>query len=485
MQDLNGNPIKKEITRIAYPDPKDKPSYYNYDVYFRIRTPNPIKIDDKAYSKNIPNEKDRNVYRPLRVTNIDFKRDYDTAFADEVSIKAMIPLGMWVKVLQPSRDYLECVIKRTVVNTQNRAVEKDEEETVFIYAAIPKTEVANVGQTTQLDRYTRDDLDLKDFIPVEFQLIDLSIEKLMSVSVGGIFRRVKPSDVIKALITKTVENIKVNDDAKAIEALNFIDADNTETREHIVIGDNLPLLQLPQYVQQKAGGVYSLGLSSYIQDRRWYIFPTYNTKRLDKESRTLVVVKIPSRYYDEIESTYRKDGDKLFILASSESEFADRGDEEYRALGSGVRFADAKSYMSQLVETKDNKALAHRAKLNNEYLVKDLKVRSSSLNKVPSSSEPINANPFHENSKLASRSGSWYSFVWNRADATLIYPGMPAKILYTFEGDILELHGTVLKVHASIQQSVPGMTVKAFDNQTVLAVYVDKTNEDTDQKASK
>ena len=104
-------------------------------------------------------------------------------------------------------------------------------------------------------------------IEVEWQLIDLSVEKLRAVNVGGIYRKVKNEDLLKALITKSVVEIKVDEEHKAIETLSVYKADNQTQREHTLIADNTLLLTLPFYLQKKAGGVYSFGLSSYIQER--------------------------------------------------------------------------------------------------------------------------------------------------------------------------------------------------------------------------
>lgn len=474
MRDLENNALYEDIKQIQQGDsPK---VFFTYEVYFRVRKPNPIEIPESQKGQYGSHEEKDDIYRPLKLKSIDTIRDYVNTSADDITLTAIFGLGLWTKILQPYRDYLECVIRKIPLKDSTRDTDQNTESTTSIYYAIPKSVDQN-ATANQLGRYSRDELDTLGLVEVQWQLIDLSIEKLRAVSIGGIYRKVKNEEVLKALITKSVENIKVDEEHKAIETLSIYKADNQTQREHTVIADNTPLLSLPFYLQKKAGGIYSFGLSSYIQERNWYIFPTYNTKRFDEENKTLTVIKVPNTHYDEIEKTYRKQGDKLYILAASTSAFLDRGQEALKESGSGIRYSSASRYMNELVETKDNKAIAHRKKLNNEYLIQDLKVRDESRNKVALSANPITDNTYHENSQLSMRVGSIYLFTWRRCDCRLLYPGMPVKVLYLKQGSIHELYGTLLKVHVSEALSGQGITSQDYDAQAALAIFANMKQE--------
>lgn len=470
--ELVSTAISQEVDKIL--DEKMPRPFYEWSIYFRIRKPCPIEIaqDDDP---RIPADEKENIYRPLKIVNFDISRDYEQNAGDEISISVTMGLGLWYKVLQPCRDYLEAVVTRKPQLEHDRHRDQERQEEVEVYYAIPKVAAIQVGQASSMDRQSRVDLDLIGVIDLEFQLMDLSLEKLRAITVGGIFRKVKPEDVVKGFVAKESNTVKIADDGPAVTAIKMFEADNSEEREHIVIPQGLPLFQVPHYVQRYCGGIYSSGINIYIQNKEIYIFPPYNTKRLDKEDKTLTIIKLPDQAYEEAERTYRLDGDKVIIMAATDSQFDDRGDEDFKSDANGIRFADARKYMHTLVDTEDNKAIAKRGRLNNEFLFKEVKIGDEQNNKVKSSKEAIHANPFFEDSRLTLKEGNFISFNWKNSDASLLYPGMPVKILYLRGQEVRELQGSLLKVFQSNQMQNRGITSSNYQQQSALFVYVEKS----------
>ena len=470
--ELDTSPIQDEIDKILSAE-MERP-FYSWNVYFRIRQPNPVVTDPSDKSIYVDEQEKDNIYKPLKVMNIDFRRDYEQNVADEGSINVTFGLGLWYKVLQPYRDYIEAVITKKPKTEFSYGDDNEREIKTYVYYAIPKVDAIGVGEASNLDRYSRDDLDIKGLIDIEFQLLDLSIEKIRSVTVGGIFRKAKSEDVIKGILSKETKDIQLSNDGKAIEHFKIVKADNVEKREHILIPHGTTILDVPHYIHKTCGGVYSTGMASYIQNKVWYIFPPYNTQRLDQEDKSLTIIKVPSVALDEAERTYRQDGNKLIVMATSDSHFDDKGDEDFKNLGNGIRFSDARRFMDGLVEVKDNKAVATRSKLNHEFLYKEMKIGDANNNNVSSSSDFIHSNPFMENTKLALREGNAIAMLWKNSNADLLYPGMPVRVLYLKNKEVKELNGSLLKVHESIMMKNKGVTSKAFQQQCVLFVYVNK-----------
>ena len=474
--DLKDTPLHDEIKKII--NSEEKKVFHQWECYFRIRKPNNVDIKGANVGPYIKEEEKDDIYRPLKITNIDFIKDYQGANADEGSINLTIGLGMWYKILQPYRDYLEIVIKKIPQHDLDKTIDMEEDSEDLVFLAIPKLNPQTVGEASRLDRYQRVDLDIAGVIDVEFQLLDLSMEKMRAVTVGGIFRKTKNEDVVKALLAKQASEIKIADDGLAVEGIKIIEADNQEEREHTVIPQGTPICDLPLLVHRACGGLYSTGINMYLQDRNWYVYPLYNTDRFEKEDKTLTVFKIPNAVYDEVERTYRMDGDRLICMATSDSFFDDHGDVRFKESGNGIRFADARMYMQGLVETKDNKAIAKRDKLNHEFLFKEMKVGDELNNFVQTSVDNIHANPFNENSKLAYKEGNVYSFIWRNSDDKLLYPGMPAKILYLKNGEIMQLNGVLLKVHHTVQMLGQAITATNYRQQTALFIYANKAAEE-------
>ena len=161
------------------------------------------------------------------------------------------------------------------------------------------------------------------------------------------------------------------------------------------------------------------------------------------------------------------DDKRLTVLATSESKFSDINKAMLLKEGNGVRFADARKFMNKITETKDNKSTIKRKDTNHEYLSVPLEKQ----NTVEMAETRIHSNPFKEYSKQAKKDGGLFSFVWQNADISLLYPGMPVKVLYSDQEDVKELQGVLLKVHGVIQSTVQGMAPSGHFSQASLFVY--------------
>lgn len=467
--DLDASPLASEIDKIISDDNQQVNN--SWDVEFRIREPNPIVLSTAENDVNFTDEKEKEkVYKPLKLLNIDFVRDYELNSAEEITLRCAIPLGMWFKVLFQYRDYLEVTLIKTPLHQLTDSTDQDANVETEVYACIPKIDSSTSGEGKTIEQYSRFELDLKGFVEVDFQLFDLSTECLRKVTVGGIWRRTTGMDTVKAILANESAKYKVKEDP-AIEKLNFVEEDNKEKREHVMIPHtaSLPLSTVARYVQSTCGGIYSAGINQFLQDKAWWVYPLYDTTRFDQEENTLTIFRVPQYRYNNIERTYRVDGDRLYVLATSNTEFKDTTNVRYLNEGNGVRFADARRYFADdLVEAKDNKAVAHRNKLVHEFVSEEVPAG----NNVYVSKDAVNANPFVEYSKLARRKGSIYMFAWENCNLSLVRPGMMVKIVYIKGDEIVELQGCLLKVHLSVALDGMAITATTYKNIAALAVFV-------------
>lgn len=475
--------IKHEINKILYPKDKANGYQWAWQLYFKPRTPNPIKNDEKVYSEYAPIEK-KGIFRPFRINSLEIIRDYELNAGDELRLSCVFPLGLWYKVMVPYMDYLECVIKKTPLKPNTTSTDRSQKTQVQTYLAIPLMDKANTPDANSFNRFSREALDNQGLVEIDFQLMDLSLEKIRTVTFGNIFRKVKNEDVIKSVLSREASKVKLDDGRPAISAIQMQPADNTEERSHTLITQGTRLIDVPHYVQKRCGGVYSFGLASYIQNKEWYIFAPYNTKNSSQNTKTLNIFKSEDATHDQAEYTWRKDGDRLCILATSNSVFRDDGSQKYKDTGNGIRFADARQYMDKLVETKDNKATAKRKQLNSEYLMQPERLCGEYNNNVRISARAINANTYLENSDMALAAGSWVSIEWRNCDVSLLYPGMPVRIQYTKDGKVCQLFGILLKLHCSIANVQPGLAASQIKQAATLQIFVVRKTNDQENKGT-
>jgi hypothetical protein len=406
--------------------------------------------------------------KPFKVMSIDIDRDYLHNFTDYMLIDVRIPLGTYAKRLYPNANNVEIELKRIALGESSDVTNLDDQVQMERYAAVMidtgNPVVANsIGSIT-----SEEDLNRIDIPTVKFQLFNKALDQLRTVPAGGIYRNMTGEDVVKAVLIKTAEIVKV-DATRAVRGVQMVQASNREKREHVIVPHQVKAVDIPHHVHYHCGGLYSAGLGYYLQDDTWYVFPAYDTTRFNDGDPTLTIVNIPSHRLPGIERTYRKDGDNLVVLATGQVNMRELRNIAQLNHGNGVRFADADALIDNFVQVKDNKAVAQRAKTNTEILADK---RPNDVNYVTAGQRRINANPFVEYSALAARQGSGMSLVWENADPALVYPGMPVKVMYLDGDAIEELTGVLLGAHWYTSLRDPGVTALRFSSQLTLSVFV-------------
>lgn len=453
--EIDKSPLFKEIKEIIDEGPKPVAFYWKVKIH--------VKDDD---------------YEPIKVIDIDFKKDYSNNFADEIILRVFLPLGLWAKVIYPERSRLEMTLIKKPISEVSDTTDKDEDIESMRYTAVPVIDnELPVLTGKDIDRYTMHELDIKSAFEVNFQLFDKSIEKLRLVTVGGIFRRAKAEDVIKSILAKESSKVKI-DTGSTFSGVDIVEPSNKDEREHFLIPQGTRIFDVPEYIQHKVGGVYSTGINCYFHNKYWFVYPLYDTTRLQKAKKTAVVMKVPKSRYQGMERTYRQDGDTLYIIGTSESEFTDDAGTNFMNSGNGIRFSDSRRFMRDIVQKKDNKAVINRKKVNHEYTFKkhedDIREDGKELQHIPLSNARINSNPYSEQSALSAKYGALYRFQWENADPSLLIPGMMIKIHYIDKDVMRELHGVLIFAHSSIQIRGQGITTNRHVNTVAMIIFANK-----------
>jgi hypothetical protein len=465
--ELENSPLMNEIDKVI--EDGEKRVFYYYYAEFKIKDtfPGEIKYSKRDEETALEEELNDLIFKPLKLLNYDTERDYEKAYGDYVKLRVVIPYGLWVKVLFPARDHLYCTIKRVPARESTYEVIEDEDIEEYMFDCLPQmTEdlQVEVSRYNMVDKFELDNT--VQPLEVEFELLDRGLEDLRKLTVGAIIRKATPEDAVKVLLAENTEELEI-EDTKVVETISIVEADNEEEREHILIPHATKLIDTPNYIHKKCGGFYNSGINTYYQNKGLYVYPIYNTDRFEDEEKTLTVVKVPENRLTGIERTFKLDGERLTILATSESKFIDFNKGTLLRDGSGVRYGDSRKFMNKITETKDNKSIIKRKETNHEYISKDIEEQ----NTVFLSSNRIHSNPFQEFSVQASRNAGLYTFVWDNADINLLYPGMPVRVLYSDNDDILELRGVLLKTHAAVQAAIPGLAPSGHQTQAALFIF--------------
>lgn len=398
----------------------------------------------------------------LRVYNHDTVREYSKQYADETSVLVSIPRGKYDYRVSTSRNELEVTVTLNNVPTNGNSPIADDPVGIHRYKAVLEINdnpTLESNYKEALDEYT---LDLLEPVTIKLQLISLAVEQLAAMPVGSIMRRSKVEDVIKYLLIEYPRTLQLSEDYSPL-GIHMVPCLDQTLREHYPITQGITIMDAPGYIHRYCGGVYSTGFSYYYQDDYWYVYPTFDYKRFQQSDKQLVILQVPATKMPGLDCTYMVEGSVVTIMATGETLYDDNSDLYKRANGNGVRFADASKLMDMAGETKDNKLLLSRGKLNNEFVSSPQK---SGVNVLRVTEDRITSNIMFQASNLAGREGVYIQIAWQNADPSLIIPGMQTKIQYFKNGEIKEMYAVVIGVQSSIQYTGTG-TVSGRYTRTV------------------
>ena len=406
-------------------------------------------------------------YNPIKVVSIDVSQDYESKYADEIIVTIAISGGMYAVDIYPYKDMLEITLSASPIgevsnsNDSNKSIQTERYSATLIDTGNPVIEGNNRFTPT------KDALDLTGTHEVSFQLVNKAVQQMRLISVGGIYRKVLAGDVIKTILTNETKKIKV-DGARLPIGVDIVPGYNTNVREHILIPQGTKLVDVPEYIHSKCGGVYAAGFNYYMQGDYWYVYPTYDLSRVAKASSVLTVINVPPHKFPSIERTYRKNGKSVVILATGEVKFRDGSEVQQLNAGNGVRFADANNFIGGFGKTVNNKTTLSRGSNNSEVTAQ---TRANGINNVPLSSNAINANPYLEYSKLARNNGAILAFVWENSLPSLITPGAMVKIHYLNNDVINVIEGVILKCHHFTQMKNAGILNSRYVTRSMVSVF--------------
>lgn len=404
----------------------------------------------------------------MKVLSIDLLQDYENNYSDELMVVLAISGGTYAKDIYPFKDQIDVVLTKTPIGEISTNINDDSIIQTERYTATIEDMGNPIVEGNSSNVPTRSALDLTTIYEVSFQLVNKSLEQMRMMSVGGIYRNTTSADVMRCVLTNEMKKIVVDGKRMPI-GVDIVIGFNTAKRDHVIIPHGTKLVDLPEYIHKKCGGIYSTGFNYYLQKNHWFIYPCYDTTRFNKTAKTVTIINVPRNKFTGIERTYRQDGNHAFILATGQVTYRDDSEVQQLNFGNGVRFSAAENFMTKFSKTVDNKTTVNRGSNNTEVIATD---RINGNNNIHISDNAINSNPFVEYSKLARRQGSIISLVWENSQPTLITPGTVVKILYLNDDAIGIVYGVVLKAHHYTHIKGHGMTDGSYVSNTSLFIFI-------------
>lgn len=405
-------------------------------------------------------------YPIFKLLSLDFVRNYKDNIGDQIMMQCYVPLGFYTKKIYSNKHNME-------INLYKKTVGHDAEVvSMYPYKGILVTKEAPSVTGKDLDNYTEEQLDNMDILTINIQLIDKSIEKLRMTTVGGIFRDTTNDAVVRGMMYQESKDVLV-DGKPSVDLIDWVPTGNKKVRDHVVIPQGTKLLDVPNYVQEKCGGLYPTGLGNYMQNKVWWIYPLFNVKRFDDEERKVAMLfKVPTKRMSNIDRSYRVEDNKLYMLVTGNVKSKDDGDMKILNKGNGFRQADASQLMTaKALQAEDNKVVINRGTLNTEAMLEE---RQDGKQNAPLSLNQISSNKLKAMSDVASRLGGTLELTWENSDADELIPGMMVRFHYMDNEDMKNIDGVLHYSHTFIQLAGTTITSDRHTSVTYLGIFSSK-----------
>lgn len=428
---------------------------------------------------------------PIQFNSLDIIRDYAGSYTDEIHLNVLLGAGTVEHDINPFKENLVVTLRRTPVNadgtetyTQKGDEYKFDPNVKGIDTYSQDVEVQSFraflvdDQSAKLEGNRpqdsdRDTGDLMSLRKLRLQLMDFAAEQLRMKTVGSLFLKQTPGQVLNHLLTSVSQEIEVDAPYRII-GVKEVEYSNKSPRDHIVVPHGTALTDMVDFLHYRGGGLYNAGAGAYLQYRHWYVYPLYDHTRFEKELKTLTLINLPKTRYPGVEKTFRRTAYQVIALVTGETKQLDDSESAQLNMGNGLRFAGAEEVLGGFVKVENNKAIATRENTNSEFKSRP---RKTGLDNVHLSPKAITDNPFVELSRMARRNGAHLQVVWENSDPGLIIPAMPVKYSYLDKDEVKTVYGTVIGAHHFVQQSSPGFGNQRHVTNSVLTLFVNRLEE--------
>lgn len=411
---------------------------------------------------------------PLQVLRFDVGRNYRGAYTDDLSLVLALGAGTLMNDIGPYQDDIKITINISYADTTG--TQKTDlpvmSRTYIAYLGdeIPRPTDTAFNPSLQ-DTETANRSSIKN---TTFVLEMAAVSQLRKQSLGTIGKACPPYELMRTLLTKACQSLKLGKD-EVIDKFDMADANNLTARDHVIVPDNTPVLEIPDYIQNKSGGIYSTGLGFYIQGQCLFTWPMYDTTRQDSAKRVLQVVMAPSRHSTMLDKTWRDGGRMISIYSAGISKILDDSLGQLNTQGNAVRYTNANQLVDGGPKVSGNKMVASRTTNNQEFATT---VVGNGQNVARTAGTKVTDNVYLEASKLAKRSGAHMVIPWKRSNPELITPGMATEINYDHDGVIRTIEGTVISCYSSYELEGQGMNAGRWMASSVVTVFIDRNDPD-------
>ena len=422
-------------------------------------------------------------------------RDYEDNFADVIEISLMFPMGTFMYDVYDDLENVEITLKElTQFYEEPKArVETKPQVKLTRYKAIYLKDKNKAIPNTRA--MSRDDLNQRLPIVVMFQLIEKPVEAMRIKTTGGSFYcpgGVTAEQFLRTTFSQESNKILV-DNRKPIDVFDIVKFDNTEAIKHILIPTHTRLIELPDYLQEKLGGIYNDGLACYVQcvmtkpgeyKNTLAIFNLYDPDTPGTADSLMYCLNDSAQSTNYVGGIHDKSGKGIHLLAHRLSGIEDDKTTKVVNRGTGFRVTDASKIVDAPVDYRPNGAVINRNKIATEITGKD---RQDGGNFAID--KGISYNNLALTTDVFKRTSTTITAQVSNLDHTLIAPGKKYEVHYltselladgTVQKKMAKRYAYILQVLSAYTNNNPDLIANSngtyieLTNHTTLKMVVGK-----------
>lgn len=397
---------------------------------------------------------------------------FTTGFTTQITIQTMVSLYDYRFKIFPSRDDLKAIVQYFPldVSRDTYLTKRPTYQDTYRALLLDNDDGATKGGSAITAKREADPRDEEHVFTL--QLVEIPSEKISYKQGGAIFRFTDSENAVRGLLqTLCDEETRKSPEIGQIQ-IQMEPIDKAVTKlDSLVIPFNTKLIDVPGYIQEHAGGLYTSGVGSFIQRNTWYVFPVFDTSRFTKTTRRLKIIQLGGLKAPVSDQTFAMAGDELTVVCTTSSKMQDISVSAQMNAGLGTRFIKADQMFEMPTAGEPNKEAFNRQGVTADFKTGD---RSDGNNVALYSDNMITSNIVNEYAKIAPRKGQLFITIWQRSLARLIYPGMPMRLYYDQDGVTKIYDGVVLQVDEQSTSEANGMIQKAMISTAALVCFINK-----------
>ena len=388
------------------------------------------------------------VHRVNKVLAINTNRDFIGNKFDSITIDVIMGLGTWLHEVVPNRSNIRARLIRTPTTLTMTNGQPVGAQVTTEYKVIVEDTSNELVSTSNEATQSRSMANETKMIPMTFTIISDTVNLLRTAQLTGWFLKSVMGTTLRGLfLNYGVKRIPSKEqylagDYEGVVGVQMVPPDNTKEYAHTYLPEGTPLRKLPQ-VLQEINGIYNHGIANYLHKGLWYIYPITDTTRFESSPRRVSIFNIPPEKMYGIDKTFAFKEKELNIIATGKMQVKDSSELSQFNKGSTVRIAASSNIMdSYLNIDADGNLVGSR---ENNIMEGSLEKRADGLNMMREGLH-ITGNTCLTLSELNKGAVSEYFIEWHNSDASLITPGMPARIYYLSNNQAQHIDGIIAGV---------------------------------------